>query len=178
MQRWPRLDDSAVWPKVQTLKTSLSWPTDFAGLHLEPREQADCKGPKWPPCSPRMASWDTCRPASCSWRDVRCCSPFITGGTKGPSFCCMVKIYMVLILWHHNLLSRALSSKDAVGTSATCWPKIKSLQSHAEVSILENFYNISGTLPVRQRLAASTLQQRWQIQVQKVKSLPQFVLSL
>ncbi|KAM9773431.1 uncharacterized protein ACBT44_003042 isoform 6-T8 [Syngnathus typhle] len=133
MQRWPRLDDSAVWPKVQTLKTSLSWPTDFAGLHLEPREQADCKGPKWPPCSPRMASWDTCRPASCSWRDVRCCSPFITGGTKGPSFCCMVKIYMVLILWHHNLLSRALSSKDAVGTSATCWPKIKSLQSHAEV---------------------------------------------
>ncbi|KAM9774031.1 uncharacterized protein ACBT44_003366 isoform 1-T2 [Syngnathus typhle] len=47
-----------------------------------------------------------------------------------------------------------------------------------EVSILENIPDISGTLPVHQRLAASTLQQRWQIQVQKVKTLPQFVLHL
>ncbi|KAM9772244.1 uncharacterized protein ACBT44_004089 [Syngnathus typhle] len=119
------------------------------------------------------------------WWDQRTC------------FCSMVKIYMVLILWRHQPLvqvtinlalfkstylppssCRALSSKDAVGTSATCWPKIKSLQNHAEVSILENFYNISETLAVHQRLAASTLQQRWQIQVQKVKSLPQFVFSL
>ncbi|KAM9774147.1 uncharacterized protein ACBT44_003437 isoform 1-T1 [Syngnathus typhle] len=85
----------------------------------------------------------------------------------------MVKIYMVLTCGIVNLLSRAVSSKDAVGTSATCWPKIKALQNHAEISVLENFYNISGTLLVHQRLAASTLQQRWQIQVQKVKSLPQ-----
>ncbi|KAM9774148.1 uncharacterized protein ACBT44_003437 isoform 2-T3 [Syngnathus typhle] len=47
----------------------------------------------------------------------------------------MVKIYMVLTCGIVNLLSRAVSSKDAVGTSATCWPKIKALQNHAEAEV-------------------------------------------
>ncbi|XP_037114192.1 uncharacterized protein LOC119126838 isoform X2 [Syngnathus acus] len=102
--------------------------------------------------------------------NISACSSFCPpGGAKGPSFCSMdrlVKIYKVLNLWNQppvQRADRAVSSKDAVGKSATCWTK---------VSTLESLYNISGTLPVHQRPAASSLQQRWQILVQKVKSLP------
>ncbi|KAM9774340.1 uncharacterized protein ACBT44_003541 isoform 1-T1 [Syngnathus typhle] len=70
------------------------------------------------------------RPASCGWRDVRRCPPFVWP----KDLVSAAWSYKVLNLCNHQRADRAVSSKDAVGKSATYWPKESTLESRGDKS--------------------------------------------
>ncbi|KAM9773898.1 uncharacterized protein ACBT44_003278 isoform 2-T6 [Syngnathus typhle] len=105
-----------------------------------------------------------CKMSNISACSLSFCPP---GGAKGPRFRSRVKIYMVLILWHQQPLVEVTINlalfKDTYPLNFLCLPLPA---EHFPVRI-----QLEHLLPAVQR-------QRWLIQVQKVKSLPQIVFNL